>query len=115
MAYWLNRWLAASLCLLPSICWSLETEIVGNVQFVRTHASGAFGADIDWFSLEDVTSAGTCGTHSGRLVFRIKDDAKGQRMFALLLSAKASGTPVRVAINDAYKDVSGYCFAVFVN
>jgi hypothetical protein len=86
----------------------------GTVYILRSHAS-VVGADKDWFSLVNVSSLGICRTaDAGYIVLRLRDDAKGQRMFSLVLAAKAAGTPVTVVVDDTIFDGSGYCYALSV-
>jgi len=56
----------------------------GTIYTLQTHDSVSSGADADWFSLVGVTSVGTCPTgDGGYVVFMLRDDANGQRMFSL--------------------------------
>jgi hypothetical protein len=83
----------------------------GTVYLLRSHAS-VVGTDKDWFSLVNVTSLGVCKTaDAGYVVLRLRDDVKGQRMFSLVLAAKAAGTTVTVVVDDAVVDAGGYCYA----
>ena len=64
----------------------------GTVYILRSHAS-VVGANVDWFSLVNVTSLGVCKTaDAGYVVLRLRDDAKAQRMFSLVLAAKAANS-----------------------
>jgi hypothetical protein len=86
----------------------------GTVYLLRSHIS-FFGPDEDWFSLAGVSSLGTCKTaDGGYVVLRLRDDAKGQRMFTLVLAAKTAGTPLTVWVDDNDTDSAGYCWALSV-
>jgi len=75
-----------------------------------------YGADTDWFSLVGVTSMGACKTTGpGYVVFRIRDNPKGQRMFTVVLAAKTSGTPLTVFADDRVTDSSGYCYVQYMD
>ena len=87
----------------------------GMVSTLRTHDSVTFGANADWFSLVGVTSLGTCPTVAGGyVVLMLRDDARGQRMFSLVLAAKSAGIPLTVRVDDTLKTTAGYCYAVAV-
>jgi len=81
----------------------------GTVAAIVTNDS-TWGADQDYFVLAGVTSLGTCPTQGGMVVFRLKDDAKGQRQFAVILATKVSGSQVTADVDDAFKDSQGYCY-----
>jgi hypothetical protein len=84
----------------------------GTVYTLQTHETVSSGADADWFSLVGVTSLGTCPTgDGGYVVFMLRDDANGQRMFSLVLAAKSAGTTLTVRVDDAVKTATGQCYA----
>lgn len=83
----------------------------GTVYTLRSRES-TLGTDADWFSLVGVTSLGSCPTaDAGYVVLMLRDDAKGQRMFALILAAKSAGTTLTVRADDTVKTSAGYCYA----
>jgi hypothetical protein len=87
----------------------------GMVYTLRTHDSVSFGANADWFSLVGVTSLGTCPTFDGGyVVLMLRDDARGQRMFSLVLAAKSAGMPLTVRVDDTLKTTAGFCYALAV-
>jgi hypothetical protein len=87
----------------------------GTISFLRSHDQLYYGPDVDWFAIVGVSSLGTCKADGfGNIVFRIRDDTKGQRMFTVLLAAKTSGSTVLVWVDDTFKDSGGYCYALFV-
>jgi hypothetical protein len=81
----------------------------GPVAAIVTNDS-TWGADADYFVLSGVTSLGTCPAQGGMVLFLLKDDAKGQRQFALILAARASGAQVTADVDDAYKSPGGICY-----
>src|SRR5438445_373567 len=84
----------------------------GMVSTLQTHDSVSSGPDADWFSLVGVTSVGTCPTgDGGNVVFALRDDQNGQRMFSLVLAAKSAGTTLTVRLDDTFKTTTGYCYA----
>ena len=88
----------------------------GTVYILRSHAT-ALGVDMDWFSLVGVTSLGVCKTaDAGYVVLRLRDDAKGQRMYSIVLAAKNAGTPVHIVVDDTVTDSGSYCYvrSVFI-
>lgn len=85
----------------------------GPVGILRSHDS-SLGVNVDWFGLAGVSSLGRCPTSNGYVVFRIKDDEKGQRQFAIVLAARTNGATISVQIDDTYVDPTGYCYAQFV-
>ena|SRR5689334_22581380 len=94
--------------------YSASHSGTGTVYLLRSHDS-SIGASVDWFSLVGVSSLGACKTgDAGYVVLRLRDDAKGQRMFTLVLAAKTSSTPMTVWVDDTVTDAGGYCFALAV-
>jgi hypothetical protein len=79
----------------------------GPVQFVRTHETGN---SIDWMALSGVTSLGGCQASDGFIVFRIKDDDRGRRQFAMAMAAKLAGNSLIAAVDDSEVDSGGYCY-----
>src|SRR3989454_1620455 len=99
---------------LVSPSYSAPHTGTGTVYLLRSHDS-SLGASVDWFSLVGVSSLGACKTaDAGYVVLRLRDDAKGQRMFTLVLAAKTSGTPMTVWVEDTLTDSGGYCYALAV-
>jgi hypothetical protein len=99
---------------LVSLGYAAPHSGTGAVYILRSYDS-ALGPNIDWFSLVGVSSLGTCNTaDGGYVVLRIRDDAKGQRMFTLILAAKASNTPLTVWVDDTVTDSSGHCYVLAV-
>ncbi len=87
----------------------------GMVSTLRTHDSATFGANADWFSLVGVTSLGSCPIgDGGYVVLMLRDDARGQRMFSVVLAAKSAGIPLTVRVDDTVKVAGGYCYALAV-
>ena len=71
-------------------------------------------ADKDWFALNTTTTYGTCPKVGGsRTPFKILDDERGKRMFALVQSAYLSGKLVKVAWDDSDKE-NAYCVARYI-
>jgi hypothetical protein len=67
------------------------------------------------FSLVGVTSLGNCPTILGLVFFRVKEDLHGQRMYAAVLAAAASGSQLNVNVDDSYRDSGGFCYATAVS
>jgi len=44
----------------------------------------------------------------------LRDDARGQRMFSVVLAAKSAGIPLTVRVDDTVKVAGGYCYALAV-
>jgi hypothetical protein len=99
---------------LLSPCHAAFLSGTGSIYVLQVLDDRVYGQDKDWFSLVGVTSLGACRTipSSGYVALRIRDDAKGQRMFANLLAAKTSGTPLTVWVDDTITDSDGYCFVL---
>jgi hypothetical protein len=62
------------------------------------------------FTLVGVSSLGSCGTLFGFVLLRLKDDLHGQRMYAAVLAAAASGSQLSVNVEDTYRDSAGFCY-----
>jgi len=106
--------LLAALLLNVSPTYAAPFTGSGMVYTLRTHDSVSFGANADWFALVGVTSLGTCATVEGHVVFMLRDDARGQRMFSVVLAAKSAGMPLTVRVDDSVKATGGYCYALAV-
>ena len=109
------------ICLLAALLLNLSPTYAalftanGSVYTLRTHDSITFGPDADWFSFVGVTSLGTCPTgDGGNVVFMLRDDARGQRMFSVVLAAKSAGIPLTVRVDDTLKTTAGFCYAIAV-
>jgi hypothetical protein len=107
---------------LPWLVWGVmaaapalgvEYTASGTVTNLRSHDAAL--ASLDWFALSNVSSLGTCGVYNGAVIFRINDDDRGWRQFALVLAARSKGTTVSVQIDDAIKDQYGYCILRFID
>lgn len=101
----------ALLCAGPYTAMAVVHSGTGTVHTLDTTDLTTFGANADWFELNGVTGLGSCGVWNQGTLFRVKDDAHGQQMYAMLMSAYVSGIPVTVYADDTYKDSSGYCYA----
>ena len=86
----------------------------GAISILRTHDSN-IGTDVDWVSVSGFTVAGSCRTSSGYVVVRIRDDAKGQRQYAMVLSAAMGGQMVTLRLNEDVKDSAGYCYLDYMD
>ena len=101
------------IALLLSVCPAYAAIYTGSgtVYTLQVHDS-SLGTDMDWFSLVGVTSLGTCRTaDAGYVALALRDDAKGQRMFTLVLAAKSAGATLTVRVDDTVVSSSGYCYA----
>ena len=83
-------------------------EVVGLVKMIRSHD---LTVQTDWFSLEGVTSAGSC---NGAL-FMFKEDERAKRQIALVLAAQASGKKVLVGYDDINFKNGPYCFVRYLD
>ncbi len=110
MRHILISWLL--LLLLGTEANAATYTISGQVALLRSH-DAALG--LDWFSLAGASSAGACGTYGGAVVMRLRDDARGQRQFSMLLAAKMSGTAVQVTLDDSVVDGYGHCYVRYLD
>jgi hypothetical protein len=104
-------WAVSTIFIVSSACAATYNG-TGSVYLLRSH-DAAIG--LDWFSLVGVTSLGACKTADGGFVaIRIKDDSRGSRHFAIVLSAKLSGIPITAWVDDTNVDSAGYCYVQFL-
>lgn len=84
--------------------------LTGKIEKVRTHAHPSV-ADVDWISLENLTSLGTCpvDSASGLVALKIRDSTLGDRQIAIAMTAKMGGVPVQIVVNDLIK-TNGFCY-----
>jgi hypothetical protein len=105
------------LLVLASPSYAAVHSGTGTVYILQLFDS-AYGADVDWFALSGVSSLGACKTTGptppGYVVFRLRDNPKGQRMFTVVLAAKASNTPLTVFVDDTVTDGAGYCYVQYL-
>jgi hypothetical protein len=85
--------------------------VTGTINYVRI-ADSSIGVNQDSITLVGISSLGGCLSWQGSIIFRIKDDAKGQRQIATALAAKAAGSTVVVQVDDTIVDSSGSCYAL---
>jgi hypothetical protein len=92
-----------------------EYSVAGLVKDIGSNDRDTYGANSNGFSLSGVTSAGTCATNDGLVWFVLKDNYGGSQQLAILLSAKLSGMPVTVRVNDTIKNSFGACYLQVLN
>lgn len=86
----------------------------GQVEFVRTHdGTGVSGPGWApprfWFTLKGVSSAGTCKTWNGKVLFVAND----RQALAVVLAAQAAGLEVAVYWDDTQL-TNGWCTAQYM-
>jgi len=105
------------LLVLASPTYAAVHSGTGNV-YVLQLFDAVYGADTDWFALSGVSSLGACKTIGpsppGYVVLRLRDNPKGQRMFTVVLAAKASSTPLTVFVDDTITDGAGFCYVQYL-
>ena len=103
-----SLWILFLLCF-ANVASATPTYVTGQLAYFRTADSGT-GTDKDYFALAGVSSLGGCGTYQGSVIFILRDDAKGNRQFAFVLSALRAAAPLTVYVDDGYKNPDGYCY-----
>jgi hypothetical protein len=86
--------------------------VKGQVQFIRSHDATAhpgWSPPLFWFTLKNVTSAGSCSTFFGSVLLVAAD----KQALSLIVSAQATGQEIAVYWDDT-KLTNGYCAAQFV-
>ena len=111
-ASWMSVSLACALCGVSHIANAATYTGTGTVSLLSTHDTSIPGND--FFTLSGVTSLGTCGTYLNAVVFRLKDDARAQRHFSLVLAARSTGVVVSATVDDSTKDPWGYCYLSYI-
>ncbi|MEC4729049.1 hypothetical protein HWQ46_26405 [Shewanella sp. D64] len=86
----------------------------GVVEYIRTHDGSihtSWEAPIFWFTLAGVTSAGSCGTWNGRVLFVMDTD----HAYSMILAAHMAGKDVGLRYDDEKRAQSStYCKATFI-
>lgn len=95
--------------LLTGVANATQVYSTGQITYFRSTDSST-GADKDYFALDGVSSLGTCGVYQGQVLFILKDDGKGNRQYAFVLSALRAGVSLTVYVDDQYKTPDGYCY-----
>lgn len=90
-----------------------NTVVSGTVSKVRSHDSSLFPGDVDWFTINTLTSSGTCKKDGTQVVLIIKEGAQGTREMSVITAAMLSGKPLTVVVNDSTA-TNGYCYALNV-
>ena len=91
--------------------WATTYSASGTANVLNIPDLSVFGANTDWFELTGVSSMGNCKGWGQGLIFRLKDDTRGQQMYATLLTAFTAGTTATVFADDTYADAGGDCYA----
>jgi hypothetical protein len=79
--------LTVLVCLSPHAAEAAQYNATALINQISTSVSDQ-GTNQDWFTLVNTSGLGSCKTNGGLVLFRIKDDTKGQRQYAMLLSLK---------------------------
>lgn len=86
----------------------------GVVEYIRTHDGSihsGWEAPIFWFTLAGVTSAGSCGTWNGRVLFVMDSD----HAYSMILAAHMAGKEIGLRYDDAHRaSASNYCKATYI-
>jgi hypothetical protein len=83
----------------------------GQISGKPTLTVSEAGSVPQYVSIPSGASTGACfHPPAPTAVFRIRDDASGDRMRALILSALLSGRNVTVNWDDTVRDASTYCY-----
>lgn len=90
-----------------------KLDVKSTVKSITVHDSVTFPSTASsYFRLDGVSALGNCDTVSGYVVFRIRDDSRGDAMKSLLTAALLSGKEVEVKVDDVnLVDIDGYCIA----
>ncbi len=99
----------ALVCGYPAAATATQLYVTSQLAYFRV-ADTTQGVDKDYFALSGVSSLGSCGVYQGQVLFILKDDAKGARQYAFVLSALRSGAPLTVYVEDTYRNGDGYCY-----
>lgn len=99
----------ALVCGYPAAAAATQLYVTSQLAYFRV-ADTTQGTDKDYFALSGVSSLGNCGVYQGQVLFILKDDVKGTRQYAFVLSALRSGAPLTVYVEDSYKNGDGYCY-----
>ena len=112
-----TRSLAVAAAMLVSLCTTggpadaATYGGTGTVAAVRSHDAAVSD---DWFELTGVTSLGSCPLYNGLVLIVLKDDDRGWRHFAMVLSAKRAGTAISAWVDDTKLTASGYCYVQYM-
>jgi|GEM_PF-3249481 len=90
-------------------------EQTGKIGYLVSHDS-TIGADSDFLGIIGTRPAGNpCPTYSGGyVVYRFRDDARGQRQMAIALAALTAGKTVTIGWDDTKKGVGGNCLINYI-
>jgi hypothetical protein len=94
-----------------SVCTATQYSGAGTVHTLDAADLTSYGANTNWFELNGVAGFGNCKAWNQGTMFRIRDDLRGQQMYATLMAAFLAGMPVTVYADDTYTDGNGYCYA----
>jgi len=102
---------ALVLCFFVSNAYATAAYVKGKVEFMRVHhmQQAGWAPPIFWFTLQGISTAGTCKLWYNNVLFVGDSD----QMNAMILSAYMSGKEVAVYYDDLAL-TSGYCKAQYV-
>lgn len=99
---------------LPLVSLAENGHKKGLVQHIRVHdakAHPAWAPPTFWFTLEGVTSAGSCNTWHGNVLFAMDSEAA----LSIVLSAQMAGREISVRYDDSVLHVDNFwCKATYV-
>lgn len=85
----------------------------GEIQHIRVHGEAEhanWAPPNFWFTLEDVTSAGSCKTWHGNVLFVMDSEAA----LSIVLAAEMAGREVSVRYDDTILNGESWCKATYV-
>lgn len=86
----------------------------GKVEYIRSHNtvthSATWAPPNFWFTLEGVSSAGTCKTWHGNVLFAMDNE----QSYSMILSAYMADKEISIRYDDANKNAHGWCNSTHV-
>ncbi len=86
----------------------------GNV-FALAVADSSVGVNQDYFVLDNTAALGTCAKQGdGRVVLKLRDDAKADRQLQLLQMSLTQYKKITVEVDDTVLSPDGYCLVRYM-
>ncbi|PCI48216.1 MAG: hypothetical protein COB43_09415 [Oceanospirillales bacterium] len=84
----------------------------GTIEYIRVHdeSIASWEPPVFWFTLNGVTSAGSCPAWNGNVLFV----ATSQYTYSLIMAAYMAGKEMALGYDDTYKHASSYCIVKHV-
>lgn len=96
---------------ISSMAFAQVSSVQGAVEYIRVHSADdtVWSPPKFWFTLKDVTTAGSCNKWNSRVIFA----GDNTQALSVLLATQTADKTVQVRYNEAVR-TDGYCRAISI-